>query len=717
MGALSKHKAAAEADRAPRVAQAPPPPPDPIASAKDQIKQLKSLSLEKRAPQNYAEVRRVCGLPIQYRFTKEEIDAFSKQELLAEAYENGTRLREHQCSALFAYDNFSGPTCPIGVGGGKTLISIMIAERGYRAGIERSVLLVPPNVYSQLTHPKSGQIRLARSWVPLTVPFHLMHKIGAERRKALARSKWKGCYILPYSLLSTKDTSEVLNEIAPGLIIADEAHRLRNRLGNARTPRVMNYIERNSPKLVIMSGTLTKSSIKDYWHLIRASLGRYCPLPVSSQMADEWGLVLDSKPTSANGSRAELRPLVEWARAKFPDEDIPDDLSGFRHAYALRLSTCPGVVTSPENMIGTSLIYHNEPVVLDKSKPKHDELLRHIAKIDQEFVTPNGDEIEHAIHAYKWRYELTAGFYNMLYWDEEKYPASLLERSKEYHARENDYHHVLRNWIKTYGRDGLDTPLLVAGEMTRTGSKVVGIDDCPCGLCPLRLYEAWEAKKKADFEGRIVRSHKAVRVCDYKIAAAVKWAKDLPKKTGALVWYYHKAIGVWLVEAMKAAGLDVVHCPAGENERVMDPRNWRKVMVLSFAHSEGKNLHKVEENRKDEFPDLPGFAHNYIVQWPRSATTAEQLVGRTHRDGQAAEELIIERNDSTPFDHENFAACLNDSVYIHQTGSPQKLVYGTYDPVPQTYSPEFLREQGFQAKRLNTEQRRLMAERFGAPQS
>jgi len=221
------------------------------------------------------------------------------------------------------------------------------------------------------------------------------------------------------------------------------------------------------------------------------------------------------------------------------------------------------------------------------------------------------------------------------------------------------------------------------------------------------LYEQWRKWKDLDFEGRPERDSTAVRLCSYKINAMVLWAqnlrKDSKKDRGALIWVHNQEIGRWAVEALQEAGLPVLHCPAGEvsNKAIRDPKNGNKFVVASIsAHGTGKNLQH--------------FQHCYILQWPRNAKKAEQLLGRHHRNGQKADQLIVVTNNTVEFDRQNFAATLNDSLYIHQTtGSRQKLMYATYDPLPMIFPAAVLRQRGFENRMLNEVQQAGLNERFG----
>jgi len=72
----------------------------------------------------------------------------------------------------------------------------------------------------------------------------------------------------------------------------------------------------------------------------------------------------------------------------------------------------------------------------------------------------------------------------------------------------------------------------------------------------------------------------------------------------------------------------------------------------------------------------------------------EQAIGRTHRQGQKADQLIMNTNFTTEFDHEMFAAVIADSLYIAQTQNRQKLVYADYNPIPKKFSNAVLKERG-----------------------
>lgn len=659
----------------------------------------------------YAEIHRVLELPMYDGLSEAEYEEYNRMNVLASAYDSGFRLFPVQADAVSTYEmQGTGGFFPIGVGFGKTAITLMISHKAWSKGLRKMLLLVPPQVLAQLV---TVDIRWARTRIVIDYPIHVLGGLNRAQRLSLARSGKKGLYILPYSYLSVKDTTDMLEAIAPEIIIADEVQYLANR-NSARTKRLFNYINHNKDvEGVALSGTITSKTIQDYHHLSTWCCKDKNFLPNSVTLAHEWAAIIDAQ-ASAGGlyevpqySAGALRPLLQWARNNFPKESFDETIPGFRKAFKFRMRTSPCVVSSGDAAIGTSLIIENRPVPDFKKVEGWDKLEKHINDIEELWLTPNGDEIEHAIHTWKWLYELASGFYNELTWPTPETLANrrgisaeaaedLLERAKRHHEAGQDYARTLRAWLDEKSSPRLDTPLLVAQSMSQHGPRDVGYE----------LYSQWQRMHSLDFEGRPERDSRAVRVCPFKINHAVAYARDLADSgKGGIFWVYHQEVGAWLRDAMVEAGLEdhILHCPAGDmhNKEILDPENRDKLVVASMtAHGTGKNLQH--------------FQHQMFVQWPRQAVAAEQTIGRTHRSGQVADELTVMTCNTLEFDHLNFAACINDALYIHQTtGNRQKLIYSSYSPtMPKIFPSAALLERGAGNKRLSREQEAILKDRF-----
>lgn len=667
---------------------------------------------QRRTTVHTLEIDRISALPISNPLTEEEVIEFSRQELKAAAFDEGFRFWWTQAQAVLDYDLMGGGLHPVGVGWGKTYISLMILMRMYRKGLQRLIHFVPSQVYAQLVRT---DIPRARSKIDLSIPFHYIGSAPPAERKRLAKSGKKGCYILTYSSLSNKDAAELLELIDPDGCVSDEAHNFKNRDSSARVKRFMHHVEERidsgrMAEYVFLSGTMTKKSVRDYHHLSTLALREGSPLPLSKPLADQWAMVLDAEAKPSDANLGPIRPLIDWAEDHFPEIELPPGVAGFREAYRLRLTSTPGVVSTGDAEIGTSLTLCNTPVEHDyKSTPAWTELQAKIGDVENLWLSPSGDEIQYGMQLWRFLWELNSGFYYKLVWPtagelaERKHMTldeaqSLLMLAQTHHAKHQVYSKELRDWLKTYYMPNIDSPMLVGKHLNQHGTQ--GLRGAEM------LYDAWQQMKAAEYPNMPERESHAVRICDFKIRSAVEWCHRLLTEkpgTGALLWVFHQEIGQWLYEVLYQHGYDVLHCPAGSaaNVAITDPANARKLVVASLtAHSTGKNLQHFTEQR--------------YVQWPRDAALAEQSLGRTHRNGQLADDLFVATCNSTAFDDQNFSACLIDALYLHQTlGSRQKVIYANYDPMPKIYPADFLRERGFANRLLTKTEQVALEEKFG----
>lgn len=667
---------------------------------------LKPYNGPKRDTADSLEIERIVRLPIVGEPSPEEVECISREVLDASVFDSGQRLYHTQAGGLLAWQRYEGLFGGgIGVGWGKTGITLLVADDGFKRGVtKRSLLLVPSQVYGQLTRT---DIATWRRWANLRVPVFLFGDKSSEERVPLAKSGKTGLYIMPYSLLSARDASVVLDALKPDLIIMDEAHNVKNPRA-ARTKRIITHLRQYQPKVVVLSGTITSKSINDYAHLISAALRENSPLPMEPQISAGWAQVLDSGADPSDAQTGPIMPLLDWSRKHFPGEKIPHGVPGFRKAYKLRLETAPGVVSTGDKEIGTSLTISNRPVPKGYEESEgFKEVARLVKQLDELWISPSGDEIEYGIHLFKYRYELASGFYHRLRWPsvEELCAKGLLaheaelylEGALEHHAARQAYSKALRWWLEHSSQPGLDTPFLVGGDMSRHGSKNVGSS----------LYADWKAMKDLEFYGMPERVSEPVRLCSFKIDHTVEWAKEVVEGgEGALIWFHHNDVGRWLTEALEAARLPVLYCPAdslrpGANSWIVDPANAKRLVVASMSgHGTGKNLQH--------------FQRQMFVQFPRVAQTLEQVLGRTHRNGQQADELLAECMNTLEADHLVVAACLIDSLYIHQTSTRMKAIVASYDPLPRIYPEDFLRERGFvDVARLDTSTRQALENKFG----
>jgi hypothetical protein len=122
-------------------------------------------------------------------------------------------------------------------------------------------------------------------------------------------------------------------------------------------------------------------------------------------------------------------------------------------------------------------------------------------------------------------------------------------------------------------------------------------------------FVEWDGIKD-DFVPNVV----AEWIDNFALEAATKWLRD----KGGICWVEHVAFGKRLAEF---SGLP--YFGGGENGIIDTPET--AIIASIAAHSQGKNLQR--------------FSRNLVVCPPTSGKVWEQLLGRTHRPGQEADEV------------------------------------------------------------------------------
>lgn len=688
--------------------------PTPAGAGNAVVERFRSVTAQMQSTANASiqqEIERIVNVPIMEDLTEEEIDLVSWWYCPSGEF----RLFQEQAKAMVAFWKYGSLFGPIATGRGKTWISVMVANDAYtRFGVDKILILNKGHLIKQL---RTVELPKYRNYTSINVPFYWLTEETAVKRLQRATSGLKGCYVLSYDLLSSKTGAEIMLAIEPKLIIGDEIHAI---LGDsARSRRFWETVKIFSPKIVPLSGTLTKKSSKEYHRLAAHTLQERCWLPRSKSLNDDWAELYDSNAANIDQYTAQnygapkpqtgdVSKLVHWGNKNFSLK-LPNDLVGFRGALKQRMQTTPGVVTSKAILEGSTLRISN--VTITKAEKEATPGWERLEKLVKDLVTlmvaPNGDELEYPMHVWRYRYELEGiGGYNDLSWptvekiaDRRKITTAeaddLLYLSKQHHKLHQEYSRELRIWLGNRARTGMDTPMLVGHDMYVNGAKNVGTV----------LYEAWSVMRAAWFKEIIERDKTFVRVCPFRINRIIQWAKehyaDNPNR-GAVIWYDNQGVGLWLKEAFQEAGLPMIHCPAGKTGRdnLMDSsRKDRFALATYNAFSDGLNIQYH-------------YSHSFSAQWAREAGKMEQLISRLHRTGQPEDEVRIFRSHCSEFDDVLLAACLNDSAYIHQTMGPQKLMYADWDELPKLMPYAVMKEWGCEPTEGTTESRKLLTEKF-----
>lgn len=658
------------------------------------------------------EVNRILALPRSLPLNEAQVDEISRRVLTPLAYQGDYqnkpfRLLPSQAAGLLHYATVGGLLGPIGVGKGKGGLSMLIARHAFHEESIRKILLIVPAGLVEQT--EKSVYPVWRKRIALAAPLIVLSGRGPDQRLKWAMSDFSGLYLISYQTLSRPGGLEVFQALSPGLVILDEAHNLAN-IEGGRGKKFVQAMRELRPKCVALSGTITKKSLSDFAHLSDLSLGRFSPVPRSGAILFKWSGSLDANATDPVPDQS-LRKIVQWAKAFYPEHGpYTNQVGDLRRAFRVRMHSAPGVVATGDETINTSLAF--ESIMTPLPEDEQGKRLRDLIAKVEKGETPDGELINFAIHRFKWFYELTAGIYNQLIWPEpadvarrirmsESDAASALAMAKDHHEIQRMLAKETRDFLRSMSHP-IATPLEMRQVMVDQPDRV------PEEIH--RMHKALDALEQESVSryGRLVeRDRQVIRICDYKIKQAVKWAER--HKDGGILWTVHQGMGLWLSEALREAGIDAVWCGAGASEticKIGDPDRGGKgdqIVVASLpAHKEGKNLQ--------------AFSSQLFVQWCRPAADMEQALGRLHRLGQAADAITAHYllSDWGDFDDVCVAATLNDAVYVQQLlGTHQKVLTGDWVHLPRIFTPEFLREHGAQPEMLSADQRAMLVEKFG----
>tara|TARA_Y100000361_G_C11159838_1_gene346495 strand:- start:2263 stop:3963 length:1701 start_codon:yes stop_codon:yes gene_type:complete len=423
--------------------------------------------------------------------------------------------------------------------------------------------------------------------------------------------------IVAYSTLSRPESTALLTELEPDLIMADECQALKHS-DTARTKRFMRYMKNNpQTRFAAMSGTITTSSLKDFAHLSELALRDRSPLPLEEGMLNVWCSVLDSDGKPDSHAWNVLKKLYDWASPK-----SPYNIRGARQAFNTRFKSSPGVVctTSPSC---------EADITVSTVKPDYSDVIDNaIDLLDMEYMLPDGTEIVDALHFSRVKDQLSMGFYYIWDWGEGGEDWEWVEARRGWWKECRDY-------LKRHSREGCDSPFLVE-EYVREKQKPQSLVDA---------LEVWDKQRH-----KTPPPVKAVWLDYGPLLWAIKWAKE---REGSIIWFQSRAVG----EMLQAFGVPVFW--EGYPDREATPT---VALSISVFHK-GKNMLKVWDDQ-------------LVLQPPRNAATWEQLLGRTFRSGQESSHVKCSVYYHVAPCQEAMGRALIRSRYIQDnTNQPQILMF------------------------------------------
>lgn len=595
-----------------------------------------------RAVGDSNDLRRVLALPRRNRPSPEALQAMA--DALKAEFGKGdapcaceTKFKRRCCKDLLPVQAWlltearevGGILGPVGVGHGKSLCDLLVAM--VVPETKTAVLLLPPNLKSQM----------------LEVDWHFYGQHWKLPNLAGGKFYYPGrptLHVVAYSELSGSRATDLLQRLRPDLVALDEAHSVRNRTA-ARTKRFLRYFQQfPNTKLFAWSGTLTSRSLKDYAHLSAFALHDGSPAPLHWPTVEEWAGHLDSSDIRTPAGK--LGGFGEDARVGYGKWQV-----------ATR-----GVISS-----GDSESCQASLTISERKIEAPEQVKKLIADLEDSWTRPDGEELVDAMSMGRCAKQLSCGFYYRWRWPR-KEPVEVIERWLL--ARKN-WHKELREKLK-HAQPHMDSPLLLAkaairyfkgyvhvtrdeqGEETERKQFPPGTAHGPLPTWKSEFWQEWETVRdtaKPETE--------AIWVSDFFVEDCVAWLKEGP----GLLWYEFDGLARRVNSVARGSGVDsFVHVGPGEdgNQKVISLGGREATLISIRAHGTGKNLQQ--------------FSRNLVANPPSSGSDWEQLLGRTHRAGQKADEVTFEVYRHTEPFRKAVEKARDLSQYIEESfGATQKL--------------------------------------------
>lgn len=315
------------------------------------------------------------------------------------------KLRPLQTAALWEAQQNNGGFFPISVGGGKTLIALLLPEA---MNSKRAVLLVKPELRNQL---------LKRD-----IPLYRKHFNLPLNR----------IFVVAYSELSSAKKAEILERIKPDLVICDEGHKLRIK-SSARTRRFLRYMKKYpTTRLVTLSGSFMRRSLMDYAHLLTLALKDKAPIPNNYKDLEDWAEAIDIT--------EDPKPPGVLSQFCTPEENV-------REGFQRRLTETPGVVASTDSSIGTSLL------IIERALEKPSKVESALKDLYATWQIEE-EELTDAMSLMRVARQLCCGFYYK--WD---WPGGI--KDEEWVRARRAWHREIRGRLLHTNISGMDSPLLL----------------------------------------------------------------------------------------------------------------------------------------------------------------------------------------------------------------------------------------------------------------
>ena len=465
----------------------------------------------------------------------------------------------------------------------------------------------------------------------LVIPANLRGKT-AEDRAALSKH-WRlhaGMRILTYEKISAPPATDlkgqpmgdILENCPPDVLILDELHKCKNP-DAACTRRILRFKERHPECIVIeLTGTAGgKHGYGEFAHLIPLALGPNTPAPVVAGEAREWAEAIDEGVDP--GARRHPGALLSLDDVEAPVETQEQRLTAAREKFHRRFVQSAGVVITHGEDVTTPLRVRAHYVL---AEPKTDALFH---RLRSKWEAPDDWAYGGPMEVWACARQLALGFH--YYWDPRP--------PKDWLAARKDWAFFVRKHLER-------TRKIETEKQVRTLVEAGTLDD-------FGTLEAWK---------RIAPTFTIQPKIAWHSTAPLEWIRAWGEHSaGGLIWVEHREFGRELSRLTgwpyyRRGGLD-----ASGKMIEKHPKGFPAIASIK-ANAEGRNL---------QF----NFSRNLITGAPGSGTTTEQLIGRTHRSGQTASEVLVDYIFGC-FEHRNAYETAVDAAKMAEQvlGQPQKIL-------------------------------------------
>jgi hypothetical protein len=284
-------------------------------------------------------------------------------------------------------------------------------------------------------------------------------------------------------------------------------------------------------------------------------------------------------------------------------------------------------------------------VLRERQLPVPEKVAKHLREIRASATRPDGEELVEALEVNACLRQMACGMF--LRW---RFPRGESEEVIDrWFRRRGDWHRLLRQRLKA-PTDHADSPLLLSLAATRAIEGASPRADAPVWREGAEAWAKWK-----EVRDTVEPVSDAVWVDDFLVKDAVAFGKEAP----AIIWFDHVAVGHAIA---KAGGFPYYGGGALASSEILKEKGDRTIVASIHAHSTGKNLQM--------------FSRNLVTTFPASDGICEQMIGRTHRSGQQAEVVTVDRYTHTQEEREALDTATQQAKYVMETtGAYHRLLF------------------------------------------